>query len=196
LFLHAHAALHSESEGELAYLANAIVAGCSIQGRPFTVQEGLDCAASVCNLGLEGWPPHWPERDLISAFQVGWTILHRDVCLCAARRLIDVLGRMQCSDRGISLQLEGLRRGLIEHTANGAPWHAADALDVILALDAACWAALLGLIAECPVIHAALGASAQSRRSAAPTDFEFISRGSQLAAVRQFLAGLPGLLTG
>jgi hypothetical protein len=194
--LQAHAVLHQESEGELAYLANAIVAGCSIQGRPFTVQEGLDCAASVCNLGLEGWPPHWPERDLISAFQVGWTILHRDVCLCAARRLIDVLGGIRCSDREVDLQLEGLRRGLIEHVAKDTPWRAADALDVILVLDATCWAALLGLIAECPVIHAALVASAQSRRSVAPTDFEFISRGSQLAAVREFLGALPTLLTG
>ncbi len=44
---------------ELAYLANAIVAGCSLQARPFTAQEASDAAVATCNLGLENWPPHW-----------------------------------------------------------------------------------------------------------------------------------------
>ena len=42
---------------ELAYLANAIVAGCSLQARPITTQEASDAAVAVCNLGLENWPP-------------------------------------------------------------------------------------------------------------------------------------------
>jgi len=37
---------------ELAYLANTIVAGCSIQARPFT-RRGVGRAVAVCNLGLE-----------------------------------------------------------------------------------------------------------------------------------------------
>ena len=53
-----HAAYSMRSQ-ELAYLANTIVAGCSIQARPFTAQEASDAAVAVCNLGLENWPPHW-----------------------------------------------------------------------------------------------------------------------------------------
>ena len=53
-----HAAYSMRSQ-ELAYLANTIMAGCSIQARPFTAQEASDAAVAVCNLGLENWPPHW-----------------------------------------------------------------------------------------------------------------------------------------
>ena len=103
-----HAAYSMRSQ-ELAYLANTIVAGCSIQARPFTAQEASDAAVAICNLGLENWPPHWlpakarrglrgagptlPDdflvgHDLVSVFQVGWTVLHDDVCMYAAEQLI------------------------------------------------------------------------------------------------------------
>jgi hypothetical protein len=77
-----HAVYLTRTE-ELAYLTNAILAGCSIQARAFTVQEASDAAAAVCNLGLENWPPHWLEapahpmpgdflvgHDLVTVFQV------------------------------------------------------------------------------------------------------------------------------
>ena len=57
-------AAYSTRSEELAYLANTIMAGCSIQARPFTAQEASDAAVAVCNLGLENWPPHWlPAKD-------------------------------------------------------------------------------------------------------------------------------------
>ena len=37
---------------ELAFLANTLMAGCSIQSRPFTAQEASDAAVGICNLGL------------------------------------------------------------------------------------------------------------------------------------------------
>src|SRR5206468_5653085 len=40
---------------ELAFLANATIAGCSLQGRPFTSREASDAAMAICNLGLESW---------------------------------------------------------------------------------------------------------------------------------------------
>ncbi len=46
---------------ELAFLANTLLAGCSVQSRPFTPQEASDGAASICNLGLEYWPARWPH---------------------------------------------------------------------------------------------------------------------------------------
>jgi hypothetical protein len=46
---------------ELAFLANTLVAGCSVQSRTFTPHEASDAAAAICNLGLEYWPARWPS---------------------------------------------------------------------------------------------------------------------------------------
>ena len=183
------------STAELAYLANTIIAGCSIQGRPFTTREASDAAAAICNLGLENWPEHWRDRDLVTAFQVGWTVLHRDVCLFVAERLIDIAGDISCRDRDIQLRLHVLRRALTQHVRDRAPWRARHALDVIVMLDAPAWAALLALIDECPVIHAAIGASRQSCRAINAQDFEFISENSQIAVVREYVDSLSSALT-
>jgi hypothetical protein len=195
-WIEAHVSSHPASVEELAYLSNAIVAGCSIHGRAFTAQEAGDCAVAICNLGLENWPPHWSDPDLVTAFQVGWTVLHRDVSMYVAQHLIDVLAGIRCSDRDIQLRLDGLRHELMQGVRNREPWRARDALDVILMLDAPSWAALLSLIDECPVIHAALEAPRQRRRTINPADFAFISQNSQIAAVREFMASLPSALTG
>jgi hypothetical protein len=193
--IQAHVASHpAGTEEELAYLANTIIAGCSILGRPFTAREASDGAVAICNLGLENWPSHWSDPDLVTAFQVGWTILHRNVCMYAAEYLIDVLAEIRCRDRDIQLRLDGLRRELIQRVRDREPWRARNALDVIIMLDAPSWAALLTLIDQCPVMHAALGASRQPCRAINPADFEFISENSQIAGVREFMASLPSVL--
>ena len=80
-------AVYFERAGELAFLANALMAGCSVQARSLTPQEASDAAAAVCNVGLEHWPAAWRgglalsdkflvSQDLIGVFQVGWTVLH------------------------------------------------------------------------------------------------------------------------
>jgi hypothetical protein len=193
-FIEAHVATHPASGEELAYLTNVIVAGCSVQGRPFTAREASDAAVSTCNLGLENWPSHWSDRDLVTAFQIGWTILHRDVCMYVAQRLIDVLASLRCTDRDIHLQLDALRRQLILRVRDLEPWRARNALDVILMLDAPAWAILLALIDECPVAHAALSASRKSTRTINPTEFEFISQNSQIDLIREFTSSLHSVL--
>ena len=101
---------------ELAFLANTLLAGCSIQSRPFTPQEASDAAVGICNLGLEHWPARWPDpiapftapdvtlpdtflvdHDLVSAFEVGWSVLHEDVSMFTAeqRRLRAIEPAMQ-----------------------------------------------------------------------------------------------------
>ena len=67
---------------------------------------------------------------------------------------------------------------------------------MIAILDTPAWATLLGLIDECPVVHAALAASRQSShiRSVSPSAFEFISENSQIEAVREFMRTLPETL--
>jgi hypothetical protein len=194
---------------ELAYLANVLIAGCSLQARPFTVQEASDAAIAICNLGLENWPLHWlpanaltlpisflVAHDLISAFQVGWKILHDNVGLYAAKQLIEVLRQMRCDDREIQMDLDALRIKLVKHWRTGTPWHARDALDVIAILDTPAWAALLTLIDECPTLHAIVGASRDSRTlSVSASDFEFISENSQIASIHEFMRSLPETLS-
>jgi hypothetical protein len=202
---------------ELAYLANVIVAGSTIQSRPIAEQEASNAAVAVCNLGLENWPVQWlagdlrcrvsaasvvelPEdflirHDLVSVFQVGWTVLHEDVCMYAAERLINVLSSLRCADRDVQVALGALRARLMKHWRAGSPWNARDALDAIAMLDAPCWAALLGLIDQLPTLHAAVGASLSgTTRQVDPAAFEFISENAQIQRVRNFMQWLPGRL--
>jgi hypothetical protein len=212
-----HVAYSMRSQ-ELAYLANTIMAGCAIQARPFTAQEASDAAVAVCNLGLENWPRHWlpakarrgssvvdagtalPDdflvgHDLVSVFQVGWTVLHDDVCMYTAERLIRVLTRLRYEDREMQAGLDGLRIEMRRHWQLGAPWGARDLLDVMMILDMPAWATLLGLIDECPTIHAGIGASRGSpTRAVSASAFEFISENSQIGSVREFMQALPETL--
>ncbi len=212
-------AAYSLRSQELAFLANVLVAGCSVQARPFTTREAYDAAVAICNLGLENWPLHWlvqepqtrlsavetaqtlPQdflvgHDLATVFQVGWAVLHQDVCMFAAERLLNILDSFRCRDREIQLGLYQLRRELTRHWRAGAPWHARDALDVIAILDMPAWAALLGLIAECPVMLANVGASGPSRPlSISVSAFQFISESSQITNVREFMQLLPETLS-
>src|SRR4030095_12747455 len=89
---------------ELTFLANVLVAGCSLRDRPFTTREAFDAAVAVCNLGLENWAAALPERfltdhDLASVFQVGWAVLYKDVCVYVTEQLLGTLEALQCSDR-------------------------------------------------------------------------------------------------
>ncbi len=59
--LHHDETAYLTRSGELAFLANTLLAGSSVQSRPFTPQEASDAAACICNLGLECWPARWPR---------------------------------------------------------------------------------------------------------------------------------------
>jgi hypothetical protein len=84
---------------------------------------------------------------------------------------------------------------MTRHWQDGAPWRARDALDVIVLLDMPAWATLLGLINECPVIHAAIGTSRRSRtRAVSASAFEFISENRQIASIHEFMESLSKTL--
>ena len=183
------------------------MAGCSIQSRSFTPQEASDAAVGVCNLGLEHWPAladverrplpdtFLIDHDLVSAFEVGWAVLHEDVCMFVAEQLIVALSNLRCGDADIQEGLDALRIELTKQRRAGTPWRARDALDVIAMLDMPAWASVLGLLDECPVMPAALTATLEGRTGAvSATDFEFISTRSQLGRVREFMARLPDML--
>ncbi|HZT78023.1 MAG TPA: DUF6178 family protein [Vicinamibacterales bacterium] len=200
-----HALRHDEETAaqrlqELGFLANALAAGCAVQGRPLTPLDASEAAASACNLALEARvdvaDTFLVDHDLLELFDEGWGC-YRRVCADASARLIDVLTRLECHDRQIERDLVELRRVLSRHHRDGAPWRARDALDVLTQLDITAWAALVGLIAECPVVHGAIPALVERRRGAIdPSAFAFIATRAQIDTVQRFLARLPALLTG
>jgi hypothetical protein len=194
--------LYAHRSGELGYLANTLVSGCSHQGRSFTPQEASDAVLAVCNLGLEHWEAGASDdvlvaHDLVAVFQVGWAMLYEKVGLTAARRLIEVLTLVQPHDRDTQIGLTRLRRELTKHVKAGMPWRARGSLDVIADLDLLAWTGLVGLLDECPVIHAAVRASSGPRPlTVSPTAFDFISEDADIASVQAFLTVLPETLSG
>jgi hypothetical protein len=188
--------------GELGYLANTLISGCSLQARPFTPQDASDAVLATCNLGLENWPVAASHdilltQDLVAVFELGWAILHEQVGLLAARRLIEILAVVQTRDRDIQIGLSRLRRELRTHVKAGTPWRARTSLEVIASLDLLAWTGLLGLIDECPVLHAAVrAASGPKPLSVSPSAFEFISEKADVVRVEAFLASLPEALRG
>ena len=187
---------------ELAFLANTLLAGCSVQSRAFTPREASDAAAAICNLGLESWPDASApdslliDHDLVAAFEVGWSVLHRDVSLFAAQQLISTLKAVDCADPDVKRGLVALRRSLVKQRAAGTPWHARGAAEILSMLDMTAWISVLGLLDECPVLPAALIAVLEGRTTkVSATDFEFISTVAQIGEARAFMRKLPDLLS-
>jgi hypothetical protein len=188
---------------ELAFLANTLLAGCSVQLRPFTPQEASDAAASICNLGLE-YSPETLEAEssrgdhaLVTAFEVGWSVLQRDVSMFVAEHLIstlDVLRRVV--DREFHSDLRALRRTLVQHRDAGTPWLARGATDVLAMVDVTAWIGVCGLLDECPVMPAAVTAILDGRTTrVSPTAFDFISTAAQIEDIRNFMRKLPEILS-
>jgi hypothetical protein len=205
---------------ELAFLANTLLAGSSVQSRPFTPREASDAAACICNLGLECWPARWPgatsqgasspreldtamppnaflvDHDLVTAFEVGWSVLYQDVSLFVADQLVSTLADLHCVDADTRRGLQALRRKLEKQREAGTPWLARDAAEVLAMLDMTAWISVLGLLDECPILTAALTAVLERRTTfVSQTAFEFISTTAQIGDIRLFMRTLPGVLS-
>ena len=185
---------------ELAFLVNTLMAGCSVQSRSFTPQEASDAVAAVCNLGLERFGATLPEaflidHDLVPVFEAGWAMLHEDVSLFVAERLIVTLTELRVADADLQGGLTALGRELMAQRDAGTPWRARDALEVLATLDLPAWASLQGLLDECPVLPAALTATLERRTgSISATAFEFIATTEQIDQVRAFMGKLVHML--
>jgi hypothetical protein len=206
---------------ELAFLANTLMAGCSVQARPFTPREAFDAAAGICNLGLDYWPGRWPpltssassldgpqphdtcppdswliDHDLVTAFEVGWSVLYQDVSLFVAEQLVSMLTELHCADRDVRRGLVALQRTLVTERDAGTPWRARDAAEVLAMLDMTAGISVLGLLGECPVLPAALRAVVDGRTTrVSATAFDFISTAAQIGDVRIFMRKLPAVLS-
>ncbi|MGE3507924.1 MAG: DUF6178 family protein [Vicinamibacterales bacterium] len=199
----ADALAYLRREEELVFLANALAAGCSLLSRPFTAEEATDAAIATCNLALDSWAGSAAavpdtfllHRDLVTVFETGWSLLHRDVSLFVADRLRHILAAVPVGDTTTQMGLHALRRELGVQRTAGTPWRALQAFDVLATLDVVAWNGLLGLMDEYPVVPAAVSAVVDRQRGAiSPTAFQFISTRRQLDTIRAFLARLPDLL--
>jgi hypothetical protein len=210
---HAQPSAHDARTSELAFLTNALMSGCALQSRPFTAEDASAAAVSACNLGLAHWPERWPSferegtgggaipddflarHDLVTAFEVGWSILHEDVTRLVVRRLLATIDALRCTNPDTLLALHALARQV--RARRDTPWLASDALDVIAILDMPAWTSLIGLFGECPVVPAALTATVEGRVGAIDAGaFDFIATKEQLEVIRVFLTRLPELLSG
>jgi hypothetical protein len=204
---------------EMAFLVNTVMAGSSVQSRPFTAPEASDAVASICNLGLEHWPARWPEaerreaaqsddrgetmpsgflldHDLVTTFAVGWAVLHEDVSMFVAAQLIATLTGLRCADADTQKGLRALRRELVKQRKAGTPWRAREALEVLAILDMPSWVSLSGLLDECPVLPAAVRATLDGHAGpVSATAFEFISTAGQVDEVRAFMGQLLDALS-
>lgn len=147
-------ASHARVLQELSFLANVLLEGGVIHDRRFTEAEAFEASQAVCNLGLEGWPSAWAARTptLVAAFQVGWTILHEEVCVATARALVAVLGQLSRGRSAMLDDLRMLRRALMAAVDAGEPWRVRPRLDAVAILDAPTWGTLLHLLNQCPVV--------------------------------------------
>jgi hypothetical protein len=187
-----------QREQEMAFIANALVAGCSILGRPFERREAIDAITATCSLGIEHWPAHWvPAREhrVTTVFQVGWAVLHRDVSIFAATRLLDVLDSIRPRERDMQIEFQMLARELRKQTQAGTPWRVRSRLELLAPFDLLATAALGALFDECPVMLANVsGQDLRGLHTVDPSDFQFIADARHITAVRAFLLRIPELL--
>jgi hypothetical protein len=199
-------AAYARRTAELAYLTNVLISGCSFQSRRFRPAEATRAALATCNLGLESWPGAGaagpipgPLRclDMVAVFRVGWGRLYRDVVLHVAARLSAILSTLHCSDAELQEDLVDLRERLQAQVKAGTPWRERDNLDAIAILDPPSWAALLGLVDECPVVPGdALTATRRPRALRVASTFEFISEKRHVDWAQAFTESLPARLAG
>ncbi len=199
---------------ELAFLSNALVAGCSVYSRPLTVQEAWSAAVGVCNLGLEVLsqasvdPTGAPDtaatlpqdflidHDVLAAFDAGWKLLHDDVSMFVTERLISILEDFHTVDSVVQRDLYQLRRKLERNRDARTPWLTQDTLEVLAIIDTPAWASLCGLLSECPVLPATMNAILDKHAgSVSATAFESFATRQQIRRVHEFVARLREILT-
>ena len=79
------------------------------------------------------------DHDLVTAFEVGWSVLYQDVSLFVADQLVSTLADLHGVDADTRRGLRALRRELEKQREAGTPWLARDAADVLAMLDMTAW---------------------------------------------------------
>jgi hypothetical protein len=189
------AARHGERMQELAFLANVLVAGCSIAERSFRPVETANASVAVCNLGLEyllGNKAGTDEAaDLLyresadKLFRIGWRLLHQEVIVPTARaceRLLVKQAQSASDTRALNRATTALHAALVA----GKPWTARQGLTVLEELiDPTTLVPLMALLAECPSLCGKLHPREASKE--ANPDLVFIANHDQIRFIQAFL---------
>jgi hypothetical protein len=192
------ASVHEQRMQELAYLANVLAAGCSLEGRTLRPLESAHAAVAACNLGIEHLLQVASARTTAVAvlerqsadkvFRIGWRLLSEDVVLPAARALEKWLTDQARAEnhRGRAQPLDLASRTLHSALTAGKPWLALGKL-ANLEVDIE-MTTLLALIDECPSLCGTLASGSGAKGTVAGP--RFIATHQQVRAVQAFLAGL------
>jgi hypothetical protein len=184
---------HARRMEELAFLANVLAAGCSLEERSLRPAETARAAVAVCNLGLEylvhdqaGTADAALAGGADKLFRVGWRMLWQEVAGPAARKLAALLGQAGADQRAPAEALERAAGALRSAVAAGKPWTARGRLGLVRELGEP-GPALLALIDECPHLDGTLAGRTGEEGPRAPGAIAFISTTKQLQAVKRFL---------
>ena len=166
---------YSRRLAEVTYLANMLMAGCSLLGRRFRPVEAAEAAMATCQLGAEHLTGlclgQAEERDLaaltrllassdmVRLFNLGWRILHERVSMPAAQGLADLLRRVRdtIQDTPRRRDLAAKLSSLDKKIKAARPWLFVREMDDLLGeLDNDLLVQLSELLGEYPVLPAAL----------------------------------------
>jgi hypothetical protein len=198
--LRGHAAnIHDRRMQELAYLANVLGAGCSIESRAMRPVEAAHAAVATCNLGLEHLLDGLDEpavevlRDESAdkLFRIGWRLHNERIVLPAARALEGILARERKGDLARAIEADLLRTAHALHTAisAGTPWVVWAKLTALASLvEPPTLTALLALVDECPSLAGALAPRKGKGKTSDTEATVFIATLAQLRSAEQFIA--------
>lgn len=154
-------AVFARRSEELAFLANALVAGCP-GGRRFRPGAAAEAAIATVSLGLDlagSPPPTLSDRSTDTLFKFAFHELHHAIVLPAARALHRLLARHGGADASAAA------RALEAAIARDEPWRALDEASSVLVGRDEPWAheaeALLTLVDPIPSVE---GTCIASRR--------------------------------
>jgi len=103
------------------------------------------------------------DHDLVTAFEVGWSVLYKDVSLFVTDQLMSTVAdlslcRRRHSPRTPRAAAHAREAARGRHTVARARRHR-----VLAMLDMTAWISVLGLLDECPILPAALTAVLERR---------------------------------
>lgn len=164
-------AVYDQRLSETTYLANVLMAGCSLHGRRFRPVEAAEAVMATCQLGAEhltglclttvddkdlaNLTTLLADTDMVHLFNCGWRILHERIGMPAALCLAELMRRadddLHCKRRRYELAVK--RLSLNKKIRANRPWLFVPEIDDLLGeMDNDVLAQLSDLISEYPLL--------------------------------------------
>jgi len=180
---------HEQIVEELAFLSNALVAGCSFAGRSLRPLEAAEAVMAVSNLGLEHLGAEaLRQQSAIMVFKVGWHLLYENVVLGSASALASALAKKikSLKNKEAIRQLKEVEQTLAAAVRQGKPWLARARLESHEFLfEGPVLTMLLALLDELPTLVGDLAAGEHVGR-----EHEYIATGAQVRRAKAFIKKL------